>query len=88
MHSLEYAILILGTKIERELDQDLGKTLCELAGCASQYQPPEGPEYQSGCPDENFLKQHIRIHELNFTDLKLQSRTGSNAKKTPKVMHR
>ena len=51
----------------------MGKTLCELAGCASQYQPPEGPEYQSGCPDENFLKQHIRIHELNFTDLRKYS---------------
>ena len=70
MHSLEYAILILGTKIERELDQDLGKTLCELAGCASQYQPPEGPEYQSGCPDENFLEKHIRIYDPNFTDPK------------------
>jgi hypothetical protein len=48
----------------------LGKTLCELAGCASQYQPPEGPEYQSGCPDENFLEKHIRIYDPNFTDPK------------------
>ena len=70
MYSLVYAILIVVTKIEKELDQDLGRTLCELAGLSFQYQPPEGPEYQSGCPDENFLKKQVRIHDPNFTDPK------------------
>ena len=73
MHSLEYAIFILGTKIEKELDQDLGKTLIELASCASRYHPPdppEGSEHQPGWPDESFLKKHIRIHDPNFTNQK------------------
>ena len=71
MHNLEYALAILGSKIGKELDQEIGQRILELAGCASRYQPPEDTDIHSGGPpDENYLTKHIRIHDNNFTNKK------------------
>ncbi len=71
MHAREYALVILGSKIEKELDQEIGQRILELAGCASRYQPPEDTDIHSGgLPDENYLTKYIRIHDDNFTNKK------------------
>ncbi len=71
MHSLEYALVILGSKIENELDQEIGRRIIELASYASRYQPPKDTDgYSGGPPDENYLREHIRIHDPNCSNLK------------------
>ena len=70
MHNLEYALAILGSKIEDELDPELGRRIVELASFSAQYQPPDDGTMPGGSPDESYLRKHIRIHDPNFTNQK------------------
>ena len=71
MHNLEYALFILGRKIEKELDPEMGRQIVYLASISHGYQPPKDTNPSSGGPpDESYLREHIRIHDPNFSNLK------------------
>ena len=67
MHNLEYALVILGTKIEKSLDPEIGQRIIELASFSHKYQPPqETSMLPEGLPDEEYLSKFIRVYDDNF----------------------
>ena len=67
MHNLEYALITLGTEIEKSLDPEIGQRVKELASFSAKYQPlQEASILSGGLPDEEYLSKFIRVYDNNF----------------------
>ena len=66
MHNLEYALVILGTEVEKNLDKEIGRRILELASFSHEYKPPKRTDTDSGGPpSESYLSSYIKTYVDN-----------------------